>query len=138
MPKAPRMLWLVVLVLFAGGCSGMRPARWSDSPTDAEDPDRALPVARIGDRVTVERLDGSRLSGRLGAITGDSVSITTAHKVGYVWERETQVVPRSEIRSVRKSTFSIKRTLATSAIVVVGLGVAFAASLDGSDWRVAE
>lgn len=140
MIMAPRMLWLVVLVhfvlvLFCGGCGSMRPARWADAPADTGNDGHVPRVAEVGNWVRVERLDGSRVSGRLVACAPDSVSIKTERKVGYQWVHETQVIPRAEIRAVQRKQVSLGRTLLVTGCVVVGLGVAFVISLGTGDWQ---
>lgn len=127
---APRILWLIVLACFVGGCSSMRPARWADAPAEAGSDGRVPPAVKIGDSVAVERLDRSRVSGHLRALTSDSVTVETERKAGYEWVRETQVIPRAEILSVKKSQASFGRTLLLAGCVVVGGFVAFVISLD--------
>lgn len=135
MVMAPRILWLVVLACFVGGCSSMRPARWADAPADSAADNRVLPVVKIGDSVGVERLDRSRVSGHLRAFTSDSVTLETERKAGYQWVHETQVIPRAEILSVKKKQASFGRTLMLTGCVVVGCGVAFAISLGSGEWQ---
>ncbi len=132
---APRILWLIVLACFVSGCGSMRPARWADAPADSGADSRGLPVVKIGDHVAVKRLDGSRVSGRLIAYGTDSVSIETERKAGYDWVHETQVIPRAEIQTVKRKQASLGRTLLLAGGVVVGLGVAFALSLDAGGWQ---
>ena len=135
MVMAPRILWLIVLACFVGGCGSMRPARWADAPADADRDGRVPPVAQIGNQVRVERLDGTRVSGRLVAISGDSVSIETERKAGYEWVHETQVIPRAEIHAVKKKQASLGRTLLLAGCVVVGCGVALVISIGSGDWQ---
>jgi hypothetical protein len=135
MVMAPRILWLIVLACFVGGCGSMRPARWADAPADADRDGRVPPVAQIGNQVRVERLDGTRVSGRLVAYTIDSVSIETERKAGYEWVRETQVIPRAEIQSVKRKQASLGRTLLLVGGVIVASGVAFAIALGSGDWQ---
>jgi hypothetical protein len=135
MVMAPRILWLIVLACFVGGCGTMRPARWADAPADSAADNRVLPVVKIGDRVAVERLDRSRVSGHLRAFTSDSVTVETERKVGYEWVHETQVIPRAEILSVKKKQVSLERTLLLAGGAVVGLGVAFVIAVGSTDWH---
>jgi hypothetical protein len=135
MVMAPRILWLIVLACFVGGCGSMLPARWADAPADADRDGRVPPVAQIGNQVRVERLDGTRVSGRLVAYTIDSVSIETERKAGYEWVHETQVIPRAEIQSVKRKQASLGRTLLLVGGVVVASGVAFAIALGSGDWQ---
>ncbi len=130
MIKAPRVLWVVVLALFVGGCSSARPARWSDAPREAGEQGSVLPVVEIGDKVTVARLDGTRVSGRLSALADESVTVKVERKAGYLWVREDCVIPRADISSVKKRAFSVKRSLGLFGAVVGGLGATFLATLD--------
>lgn len=132
---APRILWLIVLACFVGGCGSMRPARWADAPADTGSDGRVPRIAEVGNWVRVERLDGSRVSGRLLAYAADSVSIETERKVGYQWVHEAQVIPRAEIRTVKRKQASLGRTLLLGGCVVVGLGVGFLISLGSGDWH---
>lgn len=88
-----------------------------------------LPVVAVGDNVTVERLDGTQVSGRLGALAADSVTVKVERKAGYLWVREDCVIPRADISSVDRREFSVKRSLGLFGAVVVGLGATFLATV---------
>jgi len=118
---APRFLWLVVLACFACGCGSMRTARWPDAPTGPGADDLGLPVVAIGDYVSVERLDGTRVTGNLQAITVESVTVEVDKGLGGKARLEQQAIPRAEIRAVSKEKTSLGRTLLLFGGLVVGV-----------------
>jgi hypothetical protein len=101
----------------------MKTARWSDTPTDPGAADPGLPVVETGDYVTLERLDGTRLSGHMCAITADSVTVGIDRWIGGKLGLEKHAIPRGEIRAVSKEYTSQGRTLLILGGFVVAIAV---------------
>lgn len=123
MIMAPRILWLIVLTGFVCGCSTMRTARWPDTPTEPGADDHGLSVVAIGDLVTVERLDETCVSGRVRAITAESVTVGNERWLNGKLSLETHAIPRAEIRAVSKLHTHVGRTILLAGGIVIGMGI---------------
>ena len=123
MPKAPRILWLLVLACFVGGCGSMRPARLPDTPAGPAAGDPQLPVVKVGNRVHVDLRDGTRVSGRLCALTAEDVIVEVDRGLGAKPRLVRQTIPCAEISAVAKATTDLGRTLLLVGGFAVGIWV---------------
>lgn len=132
MIRAPRLLWLLVLVCFACGCSSLRPARLTGTPAD----DPKLPVLDLGSRVSVDRRDGTRVSGRLRAVSEDCIIVETDYGPGTTPRVQTRTIPLVKISTVSEERTDLGRTLLLLGGFVVGFFaiVALDVAVNGLDF----
>lgn len=117
MSRAMRMIWVVTLVIFAGGCSSysvVYPTVGADEPAPVGGWENNV---KSGDKVRVTLTDDSKIKGKITDLSTGSLVVET----GPSYEKESIVISQKEVRVIELRVGHAGRTTLVVIGVVVGL-----------------